>query len=476
VNTPPGTEGRDADKPAHHCGIAGIWSPVDVNVPERLFYMLFSLQHRGQESAGVCWVDSATGGLEVHKDVGMVSQVLGRFLHEERPSPAGIGHTRYSTAGGSGARNAQPLMVACNKGAIALAHNGNISNSESLRAELSAEGAIFQTTSDSELILHLMSRSRKSDRREVIQEAFGRLEGAYSVAMLWDGTLFALRDPEGFRPLYLSRDGELRLVGSETCAVQFSGPLPEREILPGEVYSVGPGGEESFFLERKAPRGARCSFELIYFARPDSGVFGRSVHETRKLLGAALAGIDGVEADVVIPVPDSGTVAAIGYARAAGLPFDYGLCRNHYAGRSFILPTRGQRELAVRMKLRPVLDVVAGKRVVMIDDSLVRGTTSKIIVRLLKEAGAAEVHIRLSSPEIHNPCYYGIDIPTPGELISNSKTPEQIAAEVGADSVLFLPLEKLDECLGDTENYCKACFDGRYPCPVRAPAARSCGA
>ncbi len=458
------------DGPVHHCGVAGAWSPVPANLPRSLFFMLFSLQHRGQESVGVAWTDPDSGAIEHEKGLGMVRDVLEPFLGRDVPTRSAIGHTRYSTAGGSGLRNAQPLVVECNKGRIALAHNGNISNSDALRAEMSAEGAIFQSTSDTELILHLMSRSRKTDQAEIVREAFSRLEGAYSVVMLWNGELWAIRDPGGFRPLYLATDGGLRLVGSETCALLFDGPRPYREIAPGEAWSIGPAGERSFSLTDNARGAARCCFELIYFARPDSEVFGRSVHEARLALGAALAEEDlargdGVEGDVVVPVPDSGNIAAMGYARRSGIPFDFGLCRNHYAGRSFIMPDPAKRELAVRMKLMPVRSVVAGKRVVLVDDSLVRGTTSKIIVRLLREAGAREVHLRLSSPEIHEPCYYGIDIPTREELISNRMGPAEIAAEVGADSVRFLPLGGLEECLGGKGAYCKACFDGRYPAP-----------
>jgi amidophosphoribosyltransferase len=427
--------------------------------------MLFSLQHRGQESAGACWESPETGEIRSLKSLGMVQAALGSMAESPESSRAAIGHVRYSTSGGGGLPNAQPLSVVCNKGCIALAHNGNISNSAALRAELSAQGAIFQGTSDTELILHLMSRSRGATEEEVIQEAFGRLQGAYSVAMLWNGALYAIRDPEGFRPLYLARDGETRLLASETCALRFAAPLEAREIEPGEVWRCASSGESSFSLRRRAARGARCVFELIYFARPDSEVFGQSVHAARRRMGAALADIDSVRGDVVIPVPDSGNVAAIGYAQRSGLPYDQGLCRNHYAGRSFIMPTRGQRELAVRMKLMPVRDVVAGKRVILVDDSLVRGTTSKIIVRLLKESGALEVHLRLTSPEVHCPCYYGIDIPTREELISNRMDPAGIAREIGADSVLFLPLAKLDECLDRPGMYCKACYDGDYPFP-----------
>lgn len=440
-------------------------APEPANVPEKLFYALFSLQHRGQEGAGVCFEEG--GRLVVEKNSGMVSQVLSRFLREEHRSTIGIGHVRYSTAGGSSAINAQPLLVRCNKGEIALAHNGNISNSESLRAELSAAGAIFQTSSDSELILHMISRAKAESPVDILKEVLPRLEGAYSLLMIWNGTLYAIRDPKGFRPLYAGLSMGARYAASETCALTLLGVDDPREVEPGEILEFGAGGFES---HRFAPRGrmAKCVFELIYFARPDSGVFGVPVHEMRKRFGAALAESDDVAADLVVPVPDSGSSAAIGYAARAGIPFDLGLTRNHYAGRSFIMPTTAQRELVVKMKLQATPGTVEGKRVVLIDDSLVRGTTSKILVRLLKEAGAREVHLRLCSPEIHSPCFYGIDIPTKAELISNKMSPAAIAEFIGADSVRFLDISLLKRCLVDPEDYCYACFSGEYPCPLRA--------
>lgn len=463
------SQGQDAEV-GHFCGVAGMWSPKAINVPERLFYMLFSLQHRGQEGAGISYLDPASGKLTLHKDRGMVAQVLASMRDPNLLSPCGIGHNRYSTAGGSAAYNAQPIQIECNKGSIALAHNGNISNSEILREELSAQGAIFQTTSDTEIILHLISRSRKSAREEIIKEAFGRLEGAFSVVMLWGDSLYAIRDPKGFRPLYAARSGEVSLLASETCALHFSAVDECREVAPGEVVRIDASGWSSFNLTDQGGLDgtlARCVFELIYFARPDSSIFGTSVHQARLRMGAALADVETVRGDVVVPVPDSGNIAAIGYSKRSGLPFDFGLCRNHYTGRSFILPNRDQRELAVRMKLSPVPEVVRGRKIILIDDSLVRGTTSKIIVRLLREAGAAEVHIRLSSPEVRWPCYYGIDIPTREELISNRYQNEAIAEFLGADSVRFLPLGHLDRCVDDPQNYCRACFDGKYPCALR---------
>jgi amidophosphoribosyltransferase len=449
----------------HHCGVAGLFSPEPINIPERLFYMLFSLQHRGQESCGAAWEED--GAWSSKKELGMVAPGLGCFLAEERRSRLGIGHVRYSTAGGGGIENAQPLVVECNKGRLALAHNGNLSNGGRLRKELRAAGSIFQGSADSELILHLVSRAKAQDREGFLREALAPLEGAYSLALMHEDALVAIRDPSGFRPLYVGKKDGATYVASETCALHAVGPMPYREVEPGEVLIVDKDGERSFFIEPRLPRRA-CVFELIYFARPDSEVFGESVHRSRVGFGEALARLDaeeGLEADLVVPVPDSGNIAAIGYARAAGLPFDFGLARSHYAGRSFILPTKNQRELAARLKLHAVPEVVEGRRVVMIDDSLVRGTTSRIIVGLLREAGAKEVHLRLASPELKWPCYYGIDIPDRNELISNRLDPAGIAAEVGADSVRFLPVGSLLRGLRKPDGYCAACFDGKHPFP-----------
>jgi amidophosphoribosyltransferase len=451
----------------HHCGVAGVRSSDPRNVPEILFYMLFSLQHRGQESCGVAWEEH--GEWKGNKALGMVAPALGHLVGEAHASRLGIGHVRYSTAGGGGIQNAQPLVVDCNKGRIALAHNGNISNGGLLRRDLTAEGSIFQGNADSELILHLISRSRRADLEGFLREALTPLEGAYSLVLMHEDALIAVRDPSGFRPLYIGKKNGALFAASETCALHAVGPMPYREVRPGEVFVADSSGERSFFLEPRKP-SRRCVFELIYFARPDSEVFGESVHKARTRFGEALAAQDEgkLEADVVIPVPDSGNIAAIGYARRAGLPFDFGLARSHYAGRSFILPTKDQRELAARLKLHAVPEVVAGKRVVMIDDSLVRGTTSRIIVGLLREAGAKEVHLRLAAPELKWPCYYGIDIPDRDQLISNRLDPDEIAREVGADSTRFLPVDRLLDALRDRDEYCCACFDGKHPFSPKA--------
>lgn len=468
VKTPDGTASPDTpsdDSLGHYCGLAGVRSNRPMDVSRDLFYMLFAQQHRGQEACGIAWDEG--GAAACDKRLGMVAGSAERWLDSPVRSKAGVGHVRYATQGGGGLANAQPIAVSCNKGSIALAHNGNLSNGGAVRAELFSQGSIFQTTSDSELILHRISRAAESGVEAILRDALAGVEGAYSLAMLWDGALIAARDPMGFRPLHLAERDGAWYVASETCALRALGLLSWREIDPGECVVIDDSGPRSFFLPA-APRRARCIFELIYFARPDSYVFGRSVYGSRKALGAAMAEQDDCRPDVVVPVPDSGTLAAMGYSERSGVPFAFGLTRNHYAGRSFILPSKGERELAVRMKLHAVEEVVSGKRVVIVDDSLVRGTTSGIIVRLLKEAGAREVHLRLSSPELRWPCYYGIDIPTRDELISNRLDPAGIASAIGADSVRFLPVPATRACLSAPEDeYCCACFDGSYPCPVR---------
>jgi amidophosphoribosyltransferase len=405
----------------HECGVAGIYGPDTQDIPATLFYMLFSQQHRGQESCGIAWEE--TGKWHSRRDLGMVAP----------------------------------------------AHNGNISNGTVLKSRLTEDGSIFQGTADSELILHLLSRSSARDRESFLRESLTPLEGAYSLAIMHEDALIAARDPSGFRPLYLGKTKGRYFIASETCALHVLGPMEYREIAPGEVVVIDSSGESSFFLDGERPL-KKCVFELIYFARPDSEVFGQSVHAARSRLGEALAEQDegSLEADIVIPVPDSGNIAAIDYARRSGISFDFGLARSHDAGRSFILPTKDQRELAARLKLHAVPHVVTGKRVVMIDDSLVRGTTSRIIVGLLREAGASEVHLRLAAPELKWPCYFGIDIPDRDQLISNRLDPKGIAQELGADSVRFLTTDSLLAAIGDGTGYCCACFDGKHPFPPRS--------
>jgi amidophosphoribosyltransferase len=448
----------------HHCGVAGVFSNQPTNVPEELFFLLFALQHRGQESAGIAYRKGER--TVVYRDLGMVSTVLSRYLDETRLTTAGIGHVRYSTRGGNKVENVQPIHVSCNKGEIAIAHNGNISNTPQLKEMLFKEGSIFQSTSDTELLLHLISRSRAATFHEALSETLQTVEGAFSLVMLHEDSLVAVRDPRGFRPLYIGWKEGSTVVASETCAMDILRVSSYRSVEPGEIITVDSSGERSDFLPRR-PEKRQCVFELIYFARPDSHVFDTSVHTARKRMGAALASADPPDTgDLVVPVPDSGTSAALGYAEAAGVPFDMGLTRNHYAGRSFIMPTTSERELAVRMKLHPVRELITGKRIILVDDSLVRGTTARMLVRLIKEAGAREVHLRLSSPEIRWPCFFGIDIPTRAELVSNHLSPGQIADLIEADSVRFLTLDMLRSTLDRPSDFCYACFSGSYPMSV----------
>lgn len=449
----------------HHCGVVGISANKDLNMPERLFYPLFALQHRGQESAGIAY--QRNGKLVFYKNLGMVSQVLSHYLQEDHVSRVGIGHVRYSTQGGNKIENAQPFCITCNKGQIAFGHNGNISNSDDLRATLFDAGSIFQSTSDTELILHLLSRSRKKNFREALLEVLPLLQGAYSGVFIHEDTLVAVRDPMGFRPLVMGKSLDMTVFASETCALDTLGISTHEEVAPGEIIMVKDGHITERFTWPSEIKKGHCIFELIYFARPDSTVFGYSVHMLRKKMGAALAAIDNCRTDIVIPVPDSGNSAALGFSVASGTQLEYGLTRNHYSGRTFIQPTPQMREFAVRLKLHPIKRAVTGKKMTVIDDSLVRGTTSKILITLLREAGAKEIHLRLCSPEIKHPCFFGIDIPTPTELISNRMTPQQIAESIGADSVQFLSVESLRACVDNPNDFCYGCFSGDYPCPVK---------
>jgi amidophosphoribosyltransferase len=458
-----------ASKPKHYCGVAGISAIKEMNLPQQLFYPLFALQHRGQESAGISYYRNET--IITYKDLGMVSQVLNHYLAENHPSTVGIGHVRYSTQGANKIENAQPISIICNKGQIAFAHNGNISNSDEIRNELFSKGSIFQSTSDTELILHLIARSAKSNFEEILLESLPLLEGAYSGLFLCDKCIYAVRDPFGFRPLVMGKTPDMTAFASESCALDTLGIPQSEEVKPGEIVIVEPGRIRRIEYSSQKKR-SQCIFELIYFARPDSTVFGYSVHMLRKKMGAALTAVDPHPGDIVISVPDSGNSAALGYSAASGIPFEHGLTRNHYSGRTFIQPTPEAREFGVRLKLHPIKKAIAGKRVTIIDDSMVRGTTSKILIKLLKEAGAREVHLRLSSPEIKHPCFFGIDIPTPEELISNRLTPEQIAHYIGADSVAFLPIESLRATVEDPDDFCYACFSGNYPFDVKDKCMR----
>jgi amidophosphoribosyltransferase len=446
------------DKFHDECGVFGIWNHAEA---ANLAYLgLYALQHRGQESAGIAATDGQN--FHVEKAMGWVADVFNKDRLRRLPGHRAIGHVRYSTAGASKLRNAQPITANTARGPIAIAHNGNLTNAEELRREMEREGAIFQSTSDTEVILHLLARAPAGPLEEQLQAALGRVKGAYSLLILTPDAVYAVRDPHGFRPLGLGRLGTAWVVASESCALDLIEATYEREVEPGEIVAISDAGVRSI---RFAPATERlhCVFEYVYFARPDTVLWGRNVHTVRKALGRELAREHPVEADIVIPVPDSGTSAALGFAEQAGIRYELGLIRNHYVGRTFIEPQQGIRHFGVKVKLNPMREMLAGKRVVVIDDSIVRGTTSRKIVRMVRGAGAREVHMRISSPPIHWPCYYGIDTPTRKELIAASHGVEEIRRYLGADSLGYLSLEGMLKATGaDPGSFCHACFTGNY--------------
>jgi amidophosphoribosyltransferase len=453
------------DKFHEECGVFAIYGHPEA---AKLAYLgLYALQHRGQESAGICTSD----GTDVHcvKSMGHVAEIFTPPVIETLPGEQAIGHTRYSTAGDTALLNAQPFSVACNKGRIAVAHNGNITNAAELRRELERQGSIFQSNSDTEVILHLVAHSRERTLSGALRDALLQLEGAFSLVFLAEDRVIVARDPHGFRPLAA---GQMEFSGgriahvfaSETCAFDLIGAVYLNEVEPGEMVIVGP---EGVTRERFAPEQplAQCVFEHVYFSRPDSIVFERSVQASREMLGRLLAREAPADADLVVPVPDSGVAAAIGYAAESGLPFRHGLIRNHYVGRTFIEPSQVIRDFGVKLKLNPVRHLLEGKRVVLVDDSIVRGTTSRKIVRMVRQAGAREVHVRVSCPPTVSPCFYGVDTPTKNELIGANNTVEEIRKFMEADSLAYLSLASLRQAVGDdrTHEYCYACYTGDYP-------------
>ncbi len=454
-----GTFHLDDDHFHDECGVFGVFGNEEA---AKLTYLgLYALQHRGQESAGI----AATEGvqLRVEKGMGLVQELFTPNVIARLPGAAAIGHTRYSTAGDTTLTNAQPLASDCNRGKLALAHNGNLTNALELRRNLEHKGSIFQTTSDTEVIVHLVARSKVGNLAGAIADALGQVEGAYSLLILTRDEIFALRDPRGFRPLALGRLGDTWVVGSETCAFDLIGAEYVRDVEPGEMLRISKSGIESI---RFAPEKQHqyCIFEHVYFARPDSVVFGRPVNPTRERLGRLLAREHPAIADMVVPVPDSGVPAAIGYAAESGIPFRMGLIRNHYMGRTFIEPSQAIRDFGVRLKLNPVRHLLEGRRVVLVDDSIVRGTTSRKIVRMMRESGVAEVHMRISCPPTVSPCHYGIDTPTKLELIGAQKSIEQIREFIGADSLGYLSLDSLRAAVEDNDGkFCTACYTGVYP-------------
>jgi amidophosphoribosyltransferase len=455
------------DKFREECGVVAIYAHPEA---EKLAYLgLHALQHRGQESAGI--VSSDGMALRVHKDMGPVAEIFTEEVLSRLHGTLAIGHTRYSTAGESALLNAQPIMVQSNKGMMALAHNGNLVNAPEIRSRLEGQGSIFQTNSDTEVIVHLIAMSKEHTLSEAMADALRRVEGAFSLVMISPDRIFAARDPRGFRPLAMGRIARQEglkqdtiVFASETCAFDLIGATYEREVKPGELVVVGSEGSSSRFYASAAPQSS-CIFEHVYFSRPDSLVFGRPVQESREELGRQLAREAPADADIVVPVPDSGVTAAVGYAAESGIPFRFGLIRNHYVGRTFIEPRQTVRDFGVKLKLNPVRTLLEGKRVVLIDDSIVRGTTSRKIVRMVRGAGAKQVHMRISCPPTISPCFYGVDTPSKKELIAANKSVEEIREFIGADSLAYLSLAGLKKACADGEKttYCTACYTGLYP-------------
>ena len=454
------------DKFHDECGVFGVFGHPEAS---NIAYLgIHALQHRGQESAGIAALEA--GQIQVHKVMGLVADNFDAPTLARLPGSAAIGHTRYSTAGQSRIENAQPFVFKnSSTGPIAVAHNGNLVNAEELRAQLEAQGAIFQGSSDTELLLHLIAREREGTPIERIQRALAQVRGAYSLLFLTQDSIIAVRDPLGFRPLVLGKLRGAPVVASETCAFDLIEAELVREVEPGEMVVLDASGVRT--VQKIPPqRSGKCIFELIYFARPDSQVFGRSVYRTRKELGRRLAQEQPAQADVVVPVPDSGVAAALGYAEESGIPYDMGLIRSHYVGRTFIEPSQSIRHFGVKLKLNPVQHVVKGKRVVVVDDSIVRGTTSRKIVKMVRDAGAKQVHLRISAPPTRWPCYYGIDTPVRSELIAATHTVDEIARYVTADSLGYLSEEGMHEAVrSEPRTFCDACFTGEYLVQLTPP-------
>jgi amidophosphoribosyltransferase len=451
------------DEPKERCGLFGIIN--NRNASWQTYLGLYALQHRGQEACGI--VANNKGILTVHKDMGLVSDVFNEQLINKLKGNMAVGHVRYSTTGSSVLKNSQPLLIDYAKGAICIAHNGNLVNSFKLRQYLEMTGSIFQTTTDSELIIHLMARAKSQNLEESMIYSLKRIKGAYSLVMMDRDNLIGVRDPFGFRPLCLGKLGNSFCLSSETCAFDLIGARLIREVEPGEIVFINTGGIKSVKPKELAAkkRHAFCTFEHVYFARPDSVIFGETVHLVRRSLGQQLAKEHPAKADFVVPVPDSGFSAALGFAKESGIPLEMGIIRNHYVGRTFIQPVQDSRDLSVRVKFNLLKAALKGKRIVIVDDSIVRGTTSKIRVRNLRKAGVKEVHLRISCPPHRFPCFYGIDFHRSSELIANKyESIDKIRQYLGVDTLGYLSLEGMLGCLGySKQNYCIACWVGKYP-------------
>ena len=450
------------DKLHEECGVVGVYGhPEAANL---VYLGLYALQHRGQESAGI--VASTHSKMHLELGMGLVADIFdpGRLL--KLPGPLAIGHNRYSTAGKSELVNAQPCMINYAAGSLALAHNGNLVNAKTIRKELGSKGAIFQSTNDSEVIVHLMAQAKSENFVDRAAEALRQVSGAYSLVLMTENELLAARDPHGFRPLCLGKLDGAYIIASETCVMDLIEAEFIREVEPGELILINENGLQSFFPFKKV-ESKYCVFEHIYFARPDSFLFGEHVYTARKEMGRAMAQESPADADLIVPVPDSGVVSAMGFAEESGIPFEMGLIRNHYVGRTFIEPQSQIRNFGVKLKLNAVKNLISGKRLAIIDDSIVRGTTSRKIVKMLLEAGAKEVHLRISSPPILHSCFYGIDTPHKEELIAHTHSLEETRKYLGADSLQYLSIKKMLEVLQNGKNkFCSACFDGNYPVPI----------
>ncbi|HEX8359766.1 MAG TPA: amidophosphoribosyltransferase [Longimicrobium sp.] len=447
------------------CGIVAVSGTPEA---AKLAYLgMYALQHRGQEAAGIATYDRKTGVSHRHRAPGLVSEGFNEKVLAGLPGDVALGHIRYSTAGGAGLKNSQPIRVAYREGQLALVHNGNLTNAQELRSRLVNEGALFQSSIDSEVVVHLIARSQREKVEAQIDDALSQLTGAFSVLITVNDTLYVARDPFGYRPLVLGHlpSGGI-VVASESCALDIMGARFLRDVEPGEVLCIR--GSEITSLRPLRPEGEPqpCVFELVYFARPDTHLWGYSVDRSRRVCGRRLADEHPADADIVISVPDSANSAALGYAEQSGIPFELGLIRNHYVGRTFIEPSQAGRDFKVRMKYNAVREILDGKRVVVVDDSLVRGTTSRGLVNMLREAGAREVHFRLASPPVRHPCFYGIDMPTREELIAANRTPDEIAAYLGVDSLGYLSQEGMLDAVSNAGSFCTACFSGDYRAPL----------
>ena len=462
----PRRRARSTDKLREECGVMAVHGHPDA--ARQVYLGLYALQHRGQESAGIASADG--NSLCNIKGMGLVSEIFTDDVLAKLPGDMAIGHTRYSTTGDSALLNAQPIRVESTKGLIAIAHNGNLVNLGNLRTKLEREGAFFQTTSDSEIILQLIAHSKATTLVDAIADSLSQVDGAFSIVMMTRDRIFAARDPQGFRPLSMGRipgvDGQPDTVvfASETCAFDLLHARYERDVKPGELVMVSKDGVTSRQYKTGVQQSS-CIFEHVYFARPDSRIFGRWVQNSREEMGRQLARESAVAADLVVPVPDSGVTAAIGYAAESGIPFRFGLIRNHYVGRTFIEPEQRVRDFGVRLKLNPVRNLLDGQRIILIDDSIIRGTTSRKIVRMVRSAGAKEVHLRISCPPTISPCFYGVDTPSKKDLIAANKSIQEICEYIEADSLAYLSLDGLQHaCTGEENNrYCTACYTGSYP-------------